>query len=147
MHKLAGITSVLFPLASAIEYNEQEKLINLPIHRLSSMKDIRDTLFPRKSTSNSGEVISIESEDDCVYKVNITIGTPPVSGYLLVLNESPDLFIYGQNCSTCDDDDIFYNPANSTSYVAGANQTVNLFNLDASTQSGFETVCLNSQDS
>lgn len=149
MLKFAGILSMLGSQAFSMEYNAKEKLLNLPLSRIHgfSPSDIREALFPSRNSGVGASIISLTSEDDHVYGVNISIGTPPQYGYLLVLNESPDIFVYSQNCTTQDEDWIFYDPNNSTSYVAGSNQTLELYGLNATNQQGQETICLNSESS
>lgn len=102
MRKFAAIVSMLG--SQAFSREASEKLLNLPLSRLRgiSPSDIREALFPSRSSAPGASIISLTSDDDYVYGVNITIGTPPQSGYFLLLNESPDLFIYSQNCTTQD---------------------------------------------
>jgi hypothetical protein len=54
-----------------------------------------DAKLPGNTYTDGSKIITVTSQDDYQYGVNITIGTPPQTGYLLVQNESPDLFIFG----------------------------------------------------
>lgn len=101
MLKFAGFVSVLAYQVSAMEFNAKEKLLNFPMSRHFGQA-IRDAVLPGNSYTDGSKVITVTSQDDYQYGVNITIGTPPQTGYLLVQNESPDLFIFGSNCLLCD---------------------------------------------
>lgn len=94
-------------------------------------------LHPHLKTwaANGTDIIPLYSDDDYVYGVNITIGTPAVEGFLMVLNDSPDMFIYGENCTTCEDD-AFYNPFESSSFVNSSSPGIDLglFSLTANVQ-------------
>ena len=149
MQKLAGIAAILGSQALAFEYNSKDKLLSLSISNLRKKKDIifyPDVFPPLQSWAPNGtDYIPLYSDDDYTFGVNITIGEPPVSGILMIQNDSPDMFLWGENCTTCEDDDAFYNPANSSSFVASSAPAISLglFDLTANVQQGYENVCLN----
>jgi hypothetical protein len=86
-------------------------------------------------------IIPLEIVDNIYFTVNVGVGTPAANGTLLVMDSLPYMSIVGPNCLTCGAAS-FYDPASSSTYVAGSAFNIDIFNLTLNSTLGFDTVCL-----
>jgi hypothetical protein len=81
--------------------------------------------------------------DNFLFTAQVSIGTPPKIGTLLVTDSSPYVTIYGTSCNTCGNP-AFYNPSESLTYVPALNPFFNFdwFGITSLNTLGYDTVCI-----
>lgn len=93
--------------------------------------------------TDSHDEFSLEIVDEYLMTAQVSIGTPPVTGTLMIVDSSPFVTVYGTNCIGCDRT-AFYDPTQSSTFSSPLNpfKQFDWFNIDALSSIGYDTVCL-----
>lgn len=138
---------LLVTQALAWEYNPTEKLLSLSLERYDafSEEEVGELQALGAWSTAGNDTLSLVPLNYYLYGLNVSIGTPPQNGTLLVLNDQKNTFIFAQNCKSSGRKP-FFNPASSTTFVTPATQTrdFKVFRVDVKANQGQDTLCLNS---
>ena len=92
--------------------------------------------------------MSFEEIDGYLFGVKVSIGTPPVTGNFLLV-DNPGMFIRSSSCTECGSTPAFYDPANSTTYTPGEtynftdiSKYIDNFDFNMSFTFGYDDVCM-----
>lgn len=128
----------------AWDYDAYRKTLMFPLTReYGRLSD--GTVKPLKQSVNGGDEFNMEIVDNFLMTAQVSIGTPPVTGTLLVADSTPFVTVFGQNCVGCMNT-AFYDPAQSSTFQSAiTNPWFNVtdwFDISLETSLGYDTVCL-----